>query len=115
MSYIHDIVKSMGKHSESVTLKKVSKSNVNKWGDATSESVEEEDVTAVVEVMSGESEEVVEGKFETGDIKLFVDNNQSGVSDGNIFVYQGKDYRVEEVLDIEIGHDGHYEVLASRV
>lgn len=115
MSYIRDAVKSAGGHSCDVTLKKVSESGVNKWGDATSENVEEEDITAMVEVLSGESEEVAEGDFETGDIVAYIDGGQSGVTDDNIIVYQGKEYRVEEVLKMEVGHESHLEARASRV
>lgn len=115
MNYIQDAVKSVGGHTDSVTLKKVSESGVNKWGDATDVSVEEEKVTAIVEVLSGESEEVAEGDFESGDIVAYIDDSQDGVSDDNIIVYQGKEYRVEEVLKMEVGHEAHFEARASRV
>lgn len=115
MSYIYDLVNSMGGHSDDVTLKKVSESGVNKWGDVTEENVEEEEVTAVVEVMSGESEEVAEGDYQSGDIIAYIDSSQNGVSDGNIIVYQDKSYRIEEVLKQELGHESHLEARASTV
>lgn len=115
MDYIYDAVNSAGGHADSVTLKKVSSSNVNKWGDATSESVETEEITAIVEVLTGEAEEVVEGDFETGDIVAYIDDSQDGVVDDNIIEHQGKEYRIEEVLKMEIGHEAHLEARASRV
>lgn len=115
MSYIYDLVNSAGDHADNVTLKKVSGGDVNKWGDRTGESTEEVEITAMVELLTGEAQEVAEGDFESGDIRAFIDDSESGISEGNVLVYQDKDYRIDEVLKIEVGHEAHYEVRASRV
>jgi len=113
MGYIHDIVRSTGE--EKATLKKVTESNVNRWGDA-DESVEETQVTAVIEVLSADAQEVAEGDFESGDVRAYVSSNfEDEISEGHILVYQGKEYQIDEVMKMEIGHESHLEVRAGRV
>jgi len=113
MTYIEDIVKSTGE--EKATVKKVTESNVNRWGDA-EESVEETEVVAAFEVLSAQAEEVAEGDFESGDVRAYVSSDfESSISEGNILVYQGKEYQIDEVIKMEIGHNGHLEVRAGRV
>jgi hypothetical protein len=111
MSYIKDIAKSVG--DETAVLKKVNEANVNKWGDADTNVVEKE-ITAVFELLSGEVEEVTEGDFETGDLRAFIPDDFDGVEEGNIIVYEEKDYKIQEVLLHKIGHESHYEVRASK-
>lgn len=113
MGYIHDIVKSTGE--DRAEVKKVNESNVNRWGDA-DESVESTEVTAVIEVLSGQAEEVAEGDFQSGDIRAYVSTDfEDDISEGNIMVYQGKEYRIDEVMKMEIGHEAHIEVRAGKV
>jgi len=95
-------------------LKQVSESNVNKWGDA-DESVSESEVTAVFELISGEAQEVAEGDFESGDLRAYIPSSYDNIKKGNVLVYQGKEYRIDEVLEMEIGHESHYEVRSARV
>jgi len=112
MSYIHDILKSTGE--ERATLKVVEESDVNKWGDA-QESVTSEEVAGVFELLSAEREEVTEGDFESGDLRAYISTEYSNlVEEGNILVYQGKEYRIQDFMKHEIGHEGHIEVGASR-
>jgi len=113
MTYIEDIIKSTGE--ERATVKKVTQSNVNKWGDA-EESVDETEVVAAFEVLSGQAEEVIEGDFESGDVRAYVSSDfEDAISEGNILVYQGKEYRVDEIIKMEVGHESHLEVRAGRV
>jgi len=111
MSYIDDIVKSTGR--ERATLKVVNESDVNKWGDA-QEDVTEEKVTGVFELLSAEREEVSEGDFEAGDLRAYIPTNFDDIEEGNILVYQGKEYRIQDIMKMEIGSEGHLEVGASR-
>lgn len=112
MGYIEDIVRSTGE--ERATLKVVNQSNVNKWGDA-EESVSDTQVTGVFEVLSAEREEVAEGDFESGDLRAYIPTSfEEDIEEGNILVYQGKEYRIQDIIKNEIGHTGHLEVGASR-
>lgn len=112
MTYIDDIIKSTGE--ERATLKEVTESNINKWGDA-DESVSETEVSAVFEIISGQAEEVAEGDFEAGDLRAYIPNDFDKIEEGNVLVYQDKEYRIDEVLHHRIGNEGHYEVRAARV
>lgn len=115
MTYIMDLVGSMGDQVHNLTLKKVSETDINKWGDVGHTDVEEEEITGVVEILSAERKEVSEGDFGSGDARVFVDSFQDGIVEGNIIVYQGKEYEIKEVMEMQIGHESHYEVRASRV
>jgi len=111
MSYIDDILKSTGE--ERATLKVVNESDVNKWGDA-EESVNEKQVSGVFELLSAEREEVSEGDFESGDLRAYIPTNFDDIEEGNILVYQGKEYRIQDIMRMQIGSEGHLEVGASR-
>lgn len=111
MTYIDDILKSVGK--ERATLKVVNESDVNKWGDA-QEDVTEKQVSGVFELLSAEREEVTEGDFESGDLRAYIPTSFDDIEEGNILVYQGKKYRIQDIMKMEIGNDGHLEVGASR-
>lgn len=111
MSYIDSIVKSVGR--ERATIKVVDESDVNKWGDA-QEDVSETQVSGVFELLSTEREEVAEGDFESGDLRAYIPTGFDNIEEGNILVYQGKEYRVQTVMKHEIGNEGHFEVGASR-
>lgn len=112
MSYIDDIIRSTG--DETATLKVVSSSNVNKWGDA-DESVKKKTISAAFELLSGEAQEVAEGDFESGDLRAFVPESETDIEEGNRLEYQGKTYQIDEVLKQELGRKAHYEVRASKV
>lgn len=112
MTYIDDIIKSTG--DEYATLKKVNKSEVNKWGDAVEEDIEEVKVEAVFELISAEVEEVPEGDFRPGDLRAYIPLSYEDVDEGNILEYQGRDYEIDEVMKMEIGNQGHYEVRARQ-
>lgn len=112
MTYIDDIIKSTGE--ERATIKKIDQSDVNRWGDA-DESVDETEVSAVFEVLSAESQEVKEGDFESGDLRAYLPVDFDSIVEGNVLVYQDKEYRIDEVIKHEIGNEGHYEVTAGRV
>jgi len=113
MNYIDDILKSAGE--EHATLKNVDESNVNRWGDA-DESVSESEISGVFEVLSGETQEVAEGDFESGDIRAYIPARyEDDISESDILVYQGKEYEVDEVMKMEVGHESHLEVHAERV
>lgn len=112
MSYIDDIIKSVG--DEYATLKKVNQSSVNKWGDATEEDVETVKIKAVYSLISGEMEEVPEGDFRQGDLRAFVPEYVDGLDEGNILEYQNVEYEIDEVLKKSIGHEKHYEVRARQ-
>lgn len=111
MTYIDDLLKSTGE--ERATLKVVNESNVNKWGDA-QESVSETKVSGVFELLSAEREEVTEGDFESGDLRAYIPTGFENIEEGNILVYQGKEYRIQDIMEYEIGNEGHLEVGASR-
>lgn len=111
MTYIDDILKSTGE--ERATLKVVNESDVNKWGDA-QESVSEKQVSGVFELLSAEREEVAEGDFEAGDLRAYIPTSFDDIEEGNILVYQGKEYRIQDIMKMEIGSEGHLEVGASR-
>jgi len=111
MTYIDDILKSTGE--ERATLKVVNESDVNKWGDA-QENVTEKQVSGVFELLSAEREEVTEGDFESGDLRAYIPTNFDDIEEGNILVYQGKEYRIQDIMKMEIGNEGHLEVGASR-
>lgn len=111
MGYIDDIVKSTGQ--KKATLKKVDSSQVNKWGDATREEVEEETISAVFELISEEVEEVVEGDYEAGDLKAYIPTYVE-IFEDDVLVYQGSEYVVDEVMEMRIGNEGHYEVRARQ-
>lgn len=110
MSYIHDVVKSVGE--ERATVKKVDESNVNKWGDAETRERDEK-LTGVFELVSAEREEVAEGDFESGDLRAYVPSYED-LSEGDILVYQGKEYRVQSIQRMEVGSESHFEIGASR-
>jgi len=112
MSYIEDIIKSTGE--ERALLKKVNSSNVNKWGDATSEDIEEVEVAAVFELLSSEAEEVAEGDFQQGDLKAYIPTHYNGIVNDNVLVYQDTSYKIDEVMKMQIGHESHYEVRARQ-
>jgi len=112
--YINDLVRSMGDHVKNAELKEVNRSNVNRYGDA-DESVESRELTGVFEVISGESSKVDEGRFDSGDLRAFVETGTEGVEQGNVIVYQGQEYRIMSVVEMEIGHDSHLEARAERV
>lgn len=112
MSYIEDVIKSTGE--ERATLKKVDSSNVNKWGDATEEEVDEVTVSAVFELISAEAEEVAEGDFQQGDLRAYIPLHYDGVVNDNVLIYQGAEYTIDEVMKMEIGNEGHYEVRARQ-
>jgi hypothetical protein len=98
------------------TLKVVGEGRVNRFGDRPEEDVETRPLTGVFELVSGQKQEVDEGEFEDGDLRIYVEpDNGEGVETGNIVEYQGKEYRIEEVLEMEIGFDGHLEVRAVAV
>jgi len=111
MSYIDDILKSTGQ--DRATLKVVNESDVNKWGDA-QEDVDEVKVSGVFELLSAEREEVAEGDFESGDLRAYIPASFDSIEEGNILVYQGKEYRIQDIMKQEIGNEGHLEVGASR-
>jgi hypothetical protein len=111
MSYIDDIVKSAGE--ERATLKVVEQSDVNRWGDA-DESVSDTKVTGVFELLSDEREEVAEGDFDSGDLRAYIPAGFENIEEGNILVYQNKDYRIQDVQRHNISGEGHIEVGASR-
>lgn len=111
MTYIDDILKSTGE--EKATLRVVDESNVNKWGDAEEEVVERK-VSGVFELLSAEREEVTEGDFESGDLRAYIPSDFDDIEEGNILVYQGKKYRIQDIMKHEIGNQGHLEVGASR-
>lgn len=110
MSYIQDVVKSVGE--ERAKIKKVDESDVNKWGDAESTETGDE-LTGVFELVSAEREEVAEGDFEAGDLRAYVPSYEN-LSEGDILVYQGKDYRVQTIQEMEVGSESHFEIGASR-
>lgn len=111
MTYIDDVLKSTGR--ERATLKVVNESNVNKWGDAEKEESKKK-ISGVFELLSAEREEVAEGDFESGDLRAYIPPDFSDIEEGNIIVYQGKNYRIQDVMKHEIGSKGHLEVGASR-
>lgn len=112
--YINDLIRSMGDHVRNAELKEVNRSEVNRYGDA-DESVESRELTGVFEVISGESSKVDEGRFDSGDLRAFVETGTEGVEQGNVIVYQGQEYRIMGVERMEIGHDSHLEARAERV
>lgn len=111
MTYIDDILKSTGE--DRATLKVVNQSDVNKWGDA-QENVTEKQVSGVFELLSANREEVAEGDFESGDLRAYIPTTFDDIEEGNILVYQGKEYRIQDIMRQEIGNEGHLEVGASR-
>lgn len=99
---------------EKVTLKRFSSDGVNKWGDEVNETVEEETVKAVVEVISADTSEESEGDVKDGQLNVYVDDCVD-VSEGDVFVWQGDDYQVDEIEYKYLAGDGHYEVTALTV
>jgi|AKVG01.1.fsa_nt_gi hypothetical protein len=111
MSYIDDIVKSTGE--ERATLKVVEKSDINRYGDA-DESVTEKKITGVFELLSDEREEVTEGNFDSGDLRAYIPAGFENIEEGNILVFQDKEYRIQDVQRYAVAGEGHIEVGASR-
>lgn len=111
-SYIDDIVKDAGK---TVTLKKQQSSDVNKWGDRVNGSFEESEIEAVVQDVSQTVEESSEGDIKDGQVDIYVDTSVSGISEGNIIVEDGQEYKIDEVHKRSLNGESHYEVSALVV
>lgn len=113
MGYLNSIKNAIG---QDLTIKVVEDGEVNEWGDPVNETVTEEAVCGVVEPDNREVEEGVEGDFENKSLRAFFDSNDSNIVEGNVIVYDGKDYRIDEVNKYTLpGRGGHYEVRASQV
>lgn len=112
MSYINQINDAVGKK---MTLRRLSNDGVNKWGDVQNESVETHTITATPEVLSNESQEVQEGDFESGDLRVYVETDVSGIKQGNEIEYDGRIYEIEDVQKHPIGNEEHYEARCGQV
>lgn len=111
MSYIDRIIKSAGQ--ERATLVVVDEVDVNRYGDA-DEEVTERKVSGVFENVSASREEVEEGDFAQRDINAYIPADFEDIEEGNLLVYQGDEYEIQDVQRYNIGSQGHYEVGASR-
>ena len=85
---------------EDVTLRVVTKSSYSKWGDA-SESTSDNTIKAFVNVLSADDQEVKEGIFKAGDIRIFVKTSQS-IKRGDRIKYSNEWYQVDEVISQNI-------------
>ena len=85
---------------EDITFRVVTKSSYSKWGD-TSESTSDSTIKAFVNVLSFDDQEVKEGIFKAGDIRIFVKASQS-IKRGDRIKYSNNWYQVEEVISQNI-------------
>jgi len=115
LTYIADLVRSVGDKTRNAQLIEVDNQNVNRFGDVDQKDTETRDLTGVFEIISGEENDLEEGEFQSGELRGFVETYEEGIEEGNIVIYQDKEYRIMEVLKMEAGTDNHLEFRAERV
>jgi len=96
-----------------VTIKEVTVDSTTDRGDETI-STTSYTIKGYIEEMDGSEDEVKSGIVVKGDIRLFVDEDESNVGylqEKNRIVYNSTDYRIKNVIH----NKGHYEVYASKI
>lgn len=112
ISDINAIIEDIG---EDVTLRKISKSDPNKWGDST-ESAIIKTVKGHFQILSNEDDEVREGSFKTGDLQAFFKPTETNINRGNQIVYKGQDYEIVEVInEPDIAGESHIMAIAKVI
>lgn len=113
MAYIDSIKSAIG---QDITLRVVDDGDVNEWGDTVNETTTDKSMCAVVEPENNEVEDNIEGGSRNGSIRAFFDCQDGDVEEGNIIIYDGNEYRINEVNKYVLpGKGGHYEVRAGEV
>lgn len=98
---------------ENVTVRAPSITGYNEWGDST-ETTTDTTVKVFVTQLSGDEQDVKEGKFAAGDLRVFFKSASSAYAVlGNRIYHDSKWYEIKSVLD---AYSTYYvEVLASRI
>ena len=71
-------------------------------------------IDGIIQIMTAEEDEVIEGYLRPGDIVGFFadsETNNSYLKTGNQLYYQSVYYRIKEVID----NNGHVEVMAMKI
>lgn len=70
-------------------------------------------IDGIIQIMTAEEDEVVEGMLRPGDIIGFFPDSETNLGylkTGNQLLYDGKYYRIKEVIE----NNGHVEVMAMK-
>lgn len=97
---------------ETLSLIDVTIDNTSDRGDATT-STSSYSIDGYVDEMSGDEKVVEEGLLETGDIIVFIDEDETNVAHlevGNYFTRNSINYEIKNVIH----NKGHYEVHCKR-
>jgi len=97
---------------ETLTLVEVSTDSISDRGDVITSTTERE-IKGYVDYMTGEEKVVEEGLLTTGDIIVFVDEDEDNTNYlvvGNYFVIDSVNYEIKNVIH----NKGHYECHCKR-
>jgi len=97
---------------ETVTVKSAART-YNDYGDAT-EVLTDYTIRGIVEVQTGEEDEVKEGYLRINDIIFWASTTETNLAyliTGNYLYYNSTTYRIKNVIPLS----GHYEVHAEKV
>ena len=111
MSYMNNILSQVG---EDVTVYEVTQGTVDKYGDRTDTGIPHT-VRGHIQVLTADDDEVVEGNFDSGDLRAFFDSSAAYIAKGNKIVYRGETYIMDDViLEPALQGESHYEVFSKK-
>ncbi len=84
---------------ETITLRTITKSSYNKWGDPTEANSDETGIKAVFNIITQDDKYNPEGIFKEGDILFFFKGDQANVTRGNRIQYNSTWYEILEVTE----------------
>lgn len=97
--FINNEIDSLG---ESVTVRIVTDTTYSKWGDATESTSDTTSIKCFLNFMNQDDQEVKEGIFQAGDLRLWFKGSQT-INRGDRIQYNSLWYEVKEVLPIVLG------------
>lgn len=111
MGYMDQVLAQVG---EDATLVKITSETVDKWGHS-DETTEEQEIHGKFEVMSSDMDEVEQGDFSEGDLRVFVHTRwESDISKDYNIKYGGRTYSIESIEKKRLDHNNqHLELRAS--
>ena len=84
---------------ETITLRTVTKSDYNKWGDPTESTSDATSIKAVFNIITQDDKYNPEGIFKEGDVLFFFKGDQANVTRGNRIIYNSATYEIIEIFE----------------
>lgn len=91
---VNDIIDEFG---DTVTIRTITQSAINEYGDQTETTSDVTGVPAIVQTYSSNDDEVREGVYSAGEIVFTFKNDRTDIIPGNRIVYDSKVFEINEV------------------